>query len=969
MSFHRLWASLLPVIVILVIEALRQSGVTPPVPFLLLFGGVVAAATIDGQRGALIGGGIGGTYILYAYFIGFGPAALIGTLPRDFAGITVVVAIALLLGRLRDRNLRLRDALEAHANAHYQALVDDAPEAICVMDLSGRIVRGNPKFHELFGVEPQSRATYTVADFSPDKQGDGRDSAVAARGYIRDAIDHGPIVFEWKHRRLDGEPFHAEVALSRLPSDRGIFVRGAVQDITRRKQFELLREGETETLRLVADGQPLPRTLESLAHVVEKVLPGALCSILLLDAATRRIRHVAAPSLSADFRRAIDGLRIGPAAGSCGTAMYYAKTVITSDIETDPLWESYRPLARAENLRACWSVPIIDSNQNVFGSFAIYYRAPRHPSDEELEVISGPQSIAGIAIEQAGRSQALAHSAALDRATFQRAAVGMAHVSTDGLYVRVNDKFSRLLGYSPDELRHISFRDITHPDDLAESERAFKAMLAGEQDAFYTEKRWLRKNGDTVWINISVGPVRDGQGRVDSLVVVAQDISQARELSEKLIHEVRHDALTGLINRREFDHQLANLLDDVNKHSTVGAFLYIDLDQFKLVNDTAGHIAGDALLQQLAPLLNKQVRSSDLIGRLGGDEFGVLLRGCSEKAMRGIAENLLHTIQEFVFTWEDRNFRISASIGGVQIEADKFHSTSEILQLADTVCYAAKDAGRDRFIIWHEDDDRLYRRHGEMQWVPRVTHAIEAGDLYFVGQPIVSIAAREEGLVWVELLIRLRDQGHTILPGAFMPAIERYAMAPRIDRLVIETAIEWLTRNRASFGNCRLSINLSGATINEPAFVGSLVERLQELGPLAESLCFEITETVAISNLAEATELIEKARAFGCRFALDDFGSGLSSFSYLKHLPVDYLKIDGAFVRDLADDPTDAAIVRAITEVGRTLGKQMVAEFVESSEVLAALRGIGVDYGQGSHIAVPRPLEELETRPAERNTG
>jgi diguanylate cyclase (GGDEF)-like protein len=427
---------------------------------------------------------------------------------------------------------------------------------------------------------------------------------------------------------------------------------------------------------------------------------------------------------------------------------------------------------------------------------------------------------------------------------------------------------------------------------------------------------------------------------------------------------VKHDALTGLINRREFDHQLADMLEDVNRRGTVGAFLYIDLDQFKLVNDTAGHIAGDALLQQLAPLLSRQVRSSDLIGRLGGDEFGVLLRRCSEREMRNIAENLLRTIQEFVFTWEERNFRISASIGGVQIETDKFHSTSEILQVADTVCYAAKDAGRDRFVIWQEDDDRLYRRHGEMQWIPRIDKAIEAGDLYFVGQPIVNIAAREEGLFWLELLIRLRDKGHSILPGAFMPAIERYAMAPRIDRLVIETAIDWLTRNRGNYGNCRLSINLSGATINEPAFVGELVERLQELGDLAGSLCFEITETVAISNLAEATGLIEKARDFGCRFALDDFGSGLSSFSYLKHLPVDYLKIDGSFVRDLADDPTDAAIVRAITEVGRTLGKRMVAEFVESNEVLVALRGIGVDYAQGSYIARPRPIEELDARAA-----
>ncbi|MFZ1864014.1 MAG: PAS domain S-box protein, partial [Polyangiales bacterium] len=556
-SVGRLCASLLPAIVVLAIEGLRHANVVPPIPFLLLFGSVIVAATCDRRRGALVGSVIAGAYILYAYADGFGPVSLIGSLPRAFAGITAIGVVALLLGGLQDRNARLRSALERHANAHYQALVDDAPEAICVADLKGQIILGNPKFHEMFDVEPHTESRYTIGDISSATQADGRDSASAARDYISHAAERGPIVFEWLHRRLNGETFHAEVALSRLSSDRGVYVRGVVRDISRRKQFELLLQGEAEALRLIANGDPLPSTLERLAQLVETVLPESLSSILLLDSDSNCVRHVAAPSLSDQFRRAVDGLRIGPSAGSCGTAMYRAETVITADIEADPLWESYRELARHERLRACWSIPILDSERNVLGSFAVYYRVPRRPSADELELLSGLRSIAGIAITQARRARDLAHSEALYRATFENAAVGIAHVSGEGRYLRVNDEFSRLLGYSPDELKQLSFHDVTHPDDIDESDSAFASLLAGEQDVFFTEKRWIRRDGTTAWVNISVGTVRDTQGRVERFVVVAQDISQARELSEKLIHEVKHDALTELINRREFDHQLA----------------------------------------------------------------------------------------------------------------------------------------------------------------------------------------------------------------------------------------------------------------------------------------------------------------------------------------------------------------------------------------------------------------------------
>jgi PAS domain S-box-containing protein len=439
-SLGRLSASLLPLAVVLVIEALRQSNTVPPIPFLLLFGSVIAAATLDGRRGAVISSLIAGSYIVYAYWTGFGPVNLVGSSSRVLLGIVTVAVVSLLLGQLQEHNRRLRRALEAHASAHYQALVDGAPEAICVADMDGRIVRGNPKFHEMFGIAARSETRYTIGDISADTQPDGRDSITAAREHIRHAVQRGAVVFEWSHRRINGEQFHAEVALSRLPGEKGDLVRGAVRDITRRKRVELLRRGESEALRLIANGRPMPRTLRKLTRVVEQVLPRAICSILLLDEETRCVRHGAAPSLSRNFRKAVDGLPIGPAAGSCGTAMYRAETVITRDTETDELWDAYRELARAEKLRACWSVPILDSGGNVRGSFAVYYRAPGEPETEELQILNELCSIAGIAIEQARRLRAIERSAELYRATFEQAAVGMAHVSTDGRYMRVNDE-------------------------------------------------------------------------------------------------------------------------------------------------------------------------------------------------------------------------------------------------------------------------------------------------------------------------------------------------------------------------------------------------------------------------------------------------------------------------------------------------------------------------------------------------
>ncbi|MDX1442958.1 MAG: EAL domain-containing protein [Gammaproteobacteria bacterium] len=942
-----------PVLAIAYIETMRTAGMTPAAPFLVLLVANIVAAVVDGRRGGMIAALIASGYVMLAASIGFGPEYLVGTTTHIVTGIALFLAVGYGLGALRDRSSQQQSELAAYAAAHYQSLVENAPEAICVADNEGRIVRVNRKFSDMFRIPAGRSLPDSIGDISATQQSDGSPSGELARDYLNLVINGGPMTFEWRHRRLDGEEFDAEVALVRLPADGQVLVRGLIRDITERKRIDRLRHGEAEVLRLIASDADLKPTLEQLTRVVEEVLPGAICTILLLDEDGERVRHGASPGLTTAFSEAIDGERIGPEAGSCGTAMYTGEQVITENIETDPRWDAYRPLAKAEGLRSCWSLPIKDSRETVRGSLAVYFREPREPIPSELGILERLCSLAGISIESWRKSDAIAHNAEVFEATFEEAAVGMAQVHPDGHYISVNREFSELLGYPREQLQQMSFRDIAHPDDVDEMADAVMRLQSGEIDSFHAETRGIRPDGSTVWVNLSIGTVWR-EDRLERMIVVAQDISRAHELSEQLVYEVKHDSLTGLTNRREFERYLVSLLREVNNGDTTGAFLYLDLDQFKLVNDTAGHIAGDALLRQLAPILQKHVRHADVVARLGGDEFGVLLRGCDEQATIHVANNLLKAIREFVFTWEERSFRLSGSIGAVQLEADRFPGATDVMQLADTVCYAAKDAGRDRVLLWQENDESLFARRGEMEWVPRLNEALEKGDLFLAGQPILGVAVTQQEK-WMELLIRLQDGDKAIPPGAFMPAAERYGIAPRIDWFVIETACEWL-RSHDRPQDFRLSINLSGLTISDTGFLDRLDTLLTEIGTLARQLCFEITETAAIANLSDATRMIETVRGHGCTFALDDFGSGLSSFSYLKNLPVDYIKIDGSFVRDLVDNPIDAAIVTSIREISRSMDKQTIAEFVENQAIMDALREIGIDYAQGFHLGRPAPL-------------
>jgi diguanylate cyclase (GGDEF)-like protein/PAS domain S-box-containing protein len=469
----------------------------------------------------------------------------------------------------------------------------------------------------------------------------------------------------------------------------------------------------------------------------------------------------------------------------------------------------------------------------------------------------------------------------------------------------------------------------------------------------------LRNDGSEVPIVQSAAPIRARSGEIMGVVLVLHDVSNERQYAAKLSYQASHDSLTGLINRAEFEQRLSLALQSAAQIGRHHAVMYLDLDQFKVVNDTCGHAAGDQLMRQVSTLLQRRLREGDTLARLGGDEFGVLLENCAPDNALRIADQLRQTVMDFHLTWEDRSFSVGVSIGVVNIK-DGLFTIADVLSAADSACYVAKEKGRNRVQVYHAEDSELSLRQGEMEWIGRLQKALEEDRFVLYAQDIVEIKAPRGRVTHRELLLRMLDEhGEIVMPMAFIPAAERYGLMPSIDRWVIRNALAIISRQRVDGRNdladiC--SINLSGASIGDEGFLDFIRGQFSHFNVPCESICFEITETAAIARLDKATHFIQELRALGCLFSLDDFGAGMSSFAYLKHLPVDYLKIDGGFVKDMADDPIDRAMVEAINSVGHVMGKKTIAEFVDSDRVIAILREIGVDFAQGYGVAKPQPF-------------
>ncbi len=579
--------------------------------------------------------------------------------------------------------------------------------------------------------------------------------------------------------------------------------------------------------------------------------------------------------------------------------------------------------------------------------------------DRELITPRVVEKVLRYATERTHTLLALKASEQRYRELFQNVTAGVFQTTPDGKFMAANPALVRMLGYdSEDELIELDVaRDVyMDPDHRLNWART----MAEGGEVRNAELLLKRKDGTRIVVLENSRAVRDDDGKMLFYEGTLTDITAAHELSQQLSYDASHDPLTGLVNRREFELKLQRALELTLATGSTHAVCYMDLDRFKTVNDTCGHVAGDELLRQLGHVLQQKVRSADIVARLGGDEFVVLLHNCGLNDALQVANNLLKAVQQFEFIWGANKFMLGVSIGVVAIHSG-FKRIAQVMNAADTACYAAKDAGRSRVHVYKEDEAHLARRHGEMDWVARAKRALAENRLFLEAQRIEPLAPGTAEKPHYELLVRMRDEsGRTVPPGAFLPAVERYNLSVRYDRWVIGSALAWIRRHPEVLDRVsRFFINLSRDSITDPdtaAFVRQVVAA-SRIDP--SRLGFETAESVAIGNLGKANQLIGELRKLGCSFGLDDFGSGVSSFAYLKALNADFLKIDGMFVGNISQDKVDYAMVRSIKDIGHVMGKKIIAESVENPAVVETLREIGVDYAQGFAIGRPQPLEVL----------
>jgi diguanylate cyclase (GGDEF)-like protein/PAS domain S-box-containing protein len=1015
-------------------------------------------------------------------------------------GSRVAIEIAVSKATLNRQNgyiICIRDITERHlaeisvreSEGRYRTLVEHAPEVIVVFDVdAGRFVDVNDNACRFFKMTRASLLSCGPEQLSPATQADGTASFGVSRGYIESALGGAVPVFEWLHCDSTGQNFPCEVRFVRLPSSTHRLLRASIIDITERKRADAIASGERRVFEKIAANAPLSSALEAICGLIERAVPDSCCAVNLLDRGKQALNFGVGPNLPREFVQAMDFAPIGIRYGSCSAAVYLSRLVTVADIESDALWEYRRDAARQAGFRAAWSTPILASDSQVVGTFAVYRCQTGIPLSRDRELMTRMAQIAGIAIERRVAEDALRDSESKFRGLFESVMEGVYQTSRDGRILVANPACVNLLGYSSaEELYQVPARAIYwYPNDrenfarraemegelrneehvlrrkdgsmlvvvdncrvvrdengrvcgfegtltdITERKKAETAVFQAKERAQVTLQsigdavittdsegridymnpvaesltgwencaaqgqlisdvltvvdettregsespvaRCLRegrvlglaehtvlvnRRGQEIAIQDSAAPIRDRAGNLIGAVMVFHDVSKERRLHRALHYQASHDALTGLINRREFENRLTAAVEDARQNTSARhVLLYLDLDQFKLVNDTCGHPAGDLLLKQITGVIQSRVRVGDTLARLGGDEFGILLRDCSQDQALRIAENMRQAIRDYRFSWQGGVLAVGASIGIVEI-TNEVPTVANVMSAADVACYSAKDSGRNRVQLYKPDD--MPERHREMHWVSKLARARDEGRFELFYQPIVPIGPRPHEREHFELMLRLRDDSGTIVtPAEFIPAAERYDIMPSIDRWVVRQALERIVhRIESGVKPFTVAVNLSGTSLNDERFLEFLIAELSASQLVAGAMCFEITETAAIENLSNVVYFMRELKNRGCHFALDDFGSGLSSFMYLKTLPVDYLKIDGQFVENVTRDPVDRSMVAAISQVGNAMGIQTIAERVESPEVLAELGRLGIGFAQGFYIAKPRSTTEF----------
>lgn len=602
--------------------------------------------------------------------------------------------------------------------------------------------------------------------------------------------------------------------------------------------------------------------------------------------------------------------------------------------------------------------PLFDVKGEPIGIMVAISKKPMSISQEQIDILEILASSVSAEMERA-RSERLLESANQKLLLhMQHTPLGVIEWNTDFEVVEWNSSAEKIFGYSREEALGRKGAELIIPPQVLDHVDAVWSNLLAQKGGRRSCNENITRDGKIIMCEWYNTPLFDEDNKTIGVASLVDDITDRYKAEAEVQHLAFHDALTGLVNRSQFEQNLSDLLNDSHKHKTTHALLYMDLDQFKIINDTCGHAAGDAMLKSMTNLLQEKVRDSDTLARLGGDEFGILLTNCPLSQAIRIAEEIITAAKDFRFDWKGALFETGLSIGIAPITYES-QNTSTIMSAADVACYMAKDMGRGRIRVYSSEDLELAERHGEMEWVSKINQAMSDQRFILFEQKIISLN-NTDSLEHKELLLRLNDpDGELIHPVEFIPPAERFNLMPMLDRWVIHRAFCDIANIGSN--NCIYSINLSGTSLGDNDLVSYIHSQFEETGLPPETICFEITETAAISNLARAVSLIRQLKSMGCQFALDDFGKGASSFTYLKNLPVDYLKIDGGFVTNFINDPADQAIIESINNIGHTLGIQTVAECVEDETSLEKLKDIGVNYAQGFVIARPQPFAESMT--------
>jgi diguanylate cyclase (GGDEF)-like protein/PAS domain S-box-containing protein len=570
-------------------------------------------------------------------------------------------------------------------------------------------------------------------------------------------------------------------------------------------------------------------------------------------------------------------------------------------------------------------------------------------------------------LKQAERSGA--ESEERFRRAFEDSGAGMALVAVDpecaGKIGKANGALAELTGYPREELEEMDLDAIVHPEDVAALAQGIHELATGERETLRMEHRVLTATGMVRWVMLSTSIVNDASGNPVHRLVQLQDISERKRFEGQLQYLADHDPLTGLFNRRRFEQELERELESSRRYGTGGALLVLDLDNFRYVNDSLGHPAGDELISSVGHALSHRLRNTDTVGRLGGDEFGVILPYAGEEDAVLVATGVVEVIRDAVSIEAEHGRRRTTASVGVALfpEGEERMSAEELLVEGDIAMYDAKEAGRDRVAVFALESDRHQKMEVRLSWAERIRTALREDSFVLHAQPIVSLG-EDDGVPRYELLLRMIDpDGDLIPPGTFLYVAERFGLIEEVDRWVVREAMRLLAIEERAGRRASFSVNLSAKSIQDPKMTEFIARRLAATGVDPRGLIFEVTETVAIENVDRAKQFARDLRSLGSSFALDDFGSGFASFYYLKHLQFDYLKIDGEFVRNLPQSRTDQLVVRSLVDIASGLGRQTIAEYVENQETLEMLRSYGVDFVQGFHLGGPAPFLGAGTGP------